>query len=91
MTYLGTEDPASLRYVAAQLRANADELCAETARVEASAAGFAYEGPAAATFFAVLAESKAGVHAQADSLYSLAQRLEAAALEAEAQLRAGLT
>jgi len=90
MTYQITEDPASLRYVAAQLRANADELCAETARVQASANGFAYEGPAAQTFFAVLAESKAGVHAQADALYSLAQRLDAAALEVEAQLRMGL-
>jgi hypothetical protein len=91
MTYLIPEDPASLRHVAAQIRANADELCAETARVQASAAGFDYQGPAAATFFQVLAESKAGVHAQADALYALAQRLEAGALEAEAQLRAGLT
>ncbi len=81
------EDPASLRYVARELRLDADQLCELTAGVKSATDGFAYEGPAAARFFDTMARARSATHAEAERLYALAQRLESVALEAEARIR----
>jgi hypothetical protein len=82
-----SEDPASMRYVAAQLRVLADDICGQSDRIAAGARGLLYTGPAGDRFRQTIAIATNGVHMEATSLYSLAARLEAAALEAEQRAR----
>jgi uncharacterized protein YukE len=86
-----TGDPATMRYVAAQIRQNADRICELASQVVVSTRSFNYEGPAATTFFDVVARSNAAVCAEAENLYSLSTRLEAAAVTAESTATGSLT
>jgi uncharacterized protein YukE len=82
-----TDDPASMRYVAGQLRVTADELCGQAGRVASGARTLVYEGPSGENFHHIVASSYAGVHSEAEALYTLASRLDSAASVAEIQIR----
>jgi hypothetical protein len=81
------EDPGTLRHVAARLRMDADEICADIARVASATVGFVYEGPAAARFFDTIHRSRTTAHSEAQRLYDLARRLDALAYDAEERIR----
>jgi len=83
-------DPATLRETGSALRGLADQFCTEADRVDSAARGLHYEGPAGDRFHEVVTTSHAGVCTEAQSLLQLAARLEAAALQVEAEQRAAL-
>lgn len=84
------ENPAALRRTAASIRVIADELCGYTSQVVRVSRNSGYEGPAAEVFFDVLQRSHNGVHAEAQSLFRLAARLDAGADEAERRIQVEL-
>ncbi|MEV1130075.1 hypothetical protein [Agromyces sp. NPDC049794] len=82
------ENPGSMRATAASIRALADELCGYTSEVVRVSQGLGYQGPSAEVFYDVLQRAHNGVHAEAESLFRLAARLDAGADEAERRIQA---
>ena len=86
-----TDDPASLRYAASQLRHRAEVFMDVVAQVETAVPTVVYVGPAGDNYRGSIASTSASLRATCDGISDLALRLLREADRVEAERRSAAT